>query len=122
MVKVASLFSQILSLIDRHGFASLVTKLKAEKAAKGFGCWDQFVAMLFCQLAQARSLREIESGLKSCEGQLRHLGMKEAAKRSTLSYATRIGRGSFTKGSSTRCWSACRLAPRAKSSASATSF
>ncbi len=87
MVKVASLFSQILSLIDRHGFASLVTKLKAEKGAKGFGCWDQLVAMLFCQLAQARSLREIESGLKSCEGKLRHLGMKEAARRSTLSYA-----------------------------------
>ena len=87
MVKGASLFSQILSLVDRNGFAALAGKLKAEKAAKGFTCWDQLVAMLFCQLAQARSLREIESGLKSCEGKLRHLGMKEAAKRSTLSYA-----------------------------------
>lgn len=87
MVNVASLFSQILSLVDRNGFALLVNKLKAEKAAKGFRCWDQLVSMLFCQLAQARSLREIESGLKSCEGKLRHLGMKEAAKRSTLSYA-----------------------------------
>ena len=124
MVKVASLFSQILSLIDRHGFASLTAKLKAEKAAKGFGCWEQFVAMLFCQLAQARSLREIESGLKSCEGKLRHLGMKEAAKRSTLCQraSTRIGPDSFMKGSSTRCWHGCRRAPRARSSAFATSF
>ena len=64
MVKVASLFSQILSLVDRNGFALLVAKLKAEKAAKGFSCWDQLVSMLFCQLAQARSLREIESGLR----------------------------------------------------------
>jgi hypothetical protein len=87
MVRSASLFSQILSLIDRHAFAALGKELKAEKAAKGFSCWDQFVAMLFCQLAQARSLREIESGLKSCAGKLRHLGMAEAARRSTLSYA-----------------------------------
>ena len=87
MVKTASLFSQILSQINRHAFGSLARELKAEKGAKGFSCWDQFVAMLFCQLAQARSLREIESGLKSCEGKLRHLGVEQAAKRSTLSYA-----------------------------------
>jgi hypothetical protein len=43
--------------------------------------------MLFCQLAQARSLREITDGLKSCEGRLQHLGMSSAPKRSTLSYA-----------------------------------
>lgn len=87
MVKCASLFSQILSQVNRHNFGALVHQLQAEKAAKGFACWDQFVAMLFCQLAQARSLREIESGLKSCEGKLRHLGVEGAAKRSTLSYA-----------------------------------
>jgi len=87
MVKTASLFSQILSQINRHAFGFLARELKAEKGAKGFSCWDQFVAMLFCQLAQARSLREIESGLKSCEGKLRHLGVEQAAKRSTLSYA-----------------------------------
>ncbi len=85
MVKSASLFSQILSQVNRHEFAALSREFKAEKAAKGFGCWDQFVAMLFCQLVQARSLREIESGLKSCEGKLRHLGVTGAARRSTLS-------------------------------------
>ena len=68
MVSSASLFSQILFLIDRNEFGSLVSRFKAEKAAKGFSCWGQFVAKLFCQLAQARTLREIEGGLKSCEG------------------------------------------------------
>lgn len=87
MIKTASLFSQILSQIDRHAFSFLAKELKAEKGAKGFSCWDQFVAMLFCQLAQARSLREIEGGLKSCAGKLRHLGVQSAARRSTLSYA-----------------------------------
>jgi hypothetical protein len=42
--------------------------------------------MLFCQLGRAHSLREIEGGLKSCEGKLAHLGI-EAPRRSTLAYA-----------------------------------
>lgn len=87
MVKCASLFSQLLSLFDRHQFEGAVRDLRAEKAAKGFTCWQQLVAMLFCQLAQARSIREIGAGLRSCEGKLRHLGISEAPKRSTLSYA-----------------------------------
>jgi DDE family transposase/uncharacterized protein DUF4372 len=87
MVKTGSLFSQILSLVDREVFGRIVRGLKAEKGAKGFSCWDQLVAMLFCQLAQAKSIREIEGGLRSCEGKLRHLGLKSAPKRSTLSYA-----------------------------------
>jgi hypothetical protein len=47
----------------------------------------QFVAMLFCQLGQARSLREICGGLASCEGKLKHLGVPQAPNKSTLAYA-----------------------------------
>jgi len=43
--------------------------------------------MLFCQLGQAHSLREICGGLASCFGKAKHLGIKKAPKRSTLSYA-----------------------------------
>jgi Transposase DDE domain/Domain of unknown function (DUF4372) len=43
--------------------------------------------MLFCQLGRAHSLREICGGLAACEGKLRHLGLEDAPKRSTLSYA-----------------------------------
>jgi hypothetical protein len=43
--------------------------------------------MMFCQLAQAKSLREISDGLACCEGKLNHLGLQEGPKRSTLSYA-----------------------------------
>jgi hypothetical protein len=43
--------------------------------------------MLFCQVGQARSLREICGGLASCFGKLRHLGVGEAPSRSTLAYA-----------------------------------
>jgi hypothetical protein len=87
MIRHASLFSQVLSLIDRNHFARVAKDLNAEKHAKGFTCWGQFVAMLFCQLAQAKSLREIVQGLQACEGKLRHLGVETHPKRSTLSYA-----------------------------------
>jgi hypothetical protein len=65
----------------------LVKKHGAEHAAKGFGCWTQFVAMLFCQLGRADSLREICNGLACCLGRLVHLGISKAPSRSTLSYA-----------------------------------
>ncbi len=47
----------------------------------------QFVAMLFCHLGRAQSLREICGGLAASEGKLRHLGLPDAPKRSTLAYA-----------------------------------
>jgi hypothetical protein len=87
MANTASLFTQILSLFQRSDFARHVRDLKAEHHARGFSCWAQFVSMLFCQMAQARSLREISDGLKSCEGKLKHLGLEVEPKRSTLSYA-----------------------------------
>ena len=86
MIGHSSLFSQLL-LVSRHQFARRVKECRAEKAAKGFSCWSQFVAMMFCQLAQAKSLREISDGLGCCEGKLNHLGLQEGPKRSTLSYA-----------------------------------
>lgn len=87
MVHRASVFSQVLNLIDRHHFARMAQELAAEKHAKGFTCWGQLVAMLFCQLAQAKSLREIVQGLQSCEGRLQHLGVNASPKRATLAYA-----------------------------------
>ena len=87
MVRHASLFSQLVALFNRQRFYELVYRHRSERYAKGFSSWDQFVAMLFCQLAQAKSLREISGGLASALGKLRHLGVKRAPNKSTLSYA-----------------------------------
>src|SRR4030042_4872768 len=87
MMKVASLFSQLLQHIPRTEFAALVKRCNAERGAKGFNCWTQCVSMLFCQLARADSLREICNGLSCCLGQLVHLGISKPPPRSTLSYA-----------------------------------
>jgi hypothetical protein len=87
MIPVASCFSQLLSLVDRASFARAVRQHQAERGAKGFGCWDQFVAMLFCQMGGANSLREICGGLATATGKLVHLGLHQAPTRSTLAYA-----------------------------------
>ena len=87
MRQFSSIFSQVLKLFPRSDFEKAVAKHRANHAAKGFDCWTQFVSMLFCQLGRAHSLREICGGLASVEGKLTHLGVGDAPKRSTLSYA-----------------------------------
>jgi hypothetical protein len=86
MNRFSSIFSQLLQLFPRLEFQHLVAITQAERHAKGFTCWGQFVAMLFCQLGRAHSLREITGGLRSCEGKLKHLGIT-APSHSTLAYA-----------------------------------
>ena len=86
MTRFCSIFNQLLQLFPRHDFQRAVDETKAERHARGFSCWDQFVAMLFAQLGRAHSLREICGGLARCEGKLAHLGIA-APKRATLAYA-----------------------------------
>jgi len=86
MSRFGSIFSQLLQLFPRWEFQQMVKETKAERHARGYTCWGQFVAMLFCQLGRAHSLREITNGLRSCEGKLKHLGIT-APNRSTLAYA-----------------------------------
>jgi hypothetical protein len=85
--RVCSIFSQLLQLFPRNEFQQAVQQHKAERHARGFSCWSQFVAMLFCQLGQAKSLREICNGLMAIEGKLKHLGVDRPPNKSTLAYA-----------------------------------
>jgi hypothetical protein len=78
--------TQLLQVFPRNEFYQEVKQTKAERHARGFASWDHFVAMLFYQLADAQSLREIVGGLSSCEGRLEQFGVK-VPKRSTLAYA-----------------------------------
>lgn len=87
MNKFNIMFGQVLQIFSKKEFYLAVRETQSERGAKGFSSWSQFVAMLFCQLGQARSLREISGGLASCLGKLKHLGIDKAPSRSTLSYA-----------------------------------
>ena len=77
----------MLQLFSRHEFEQAVREPRAERHARGFSCWGQFVALLFCHLGRAQSLREICGGLAASESKLRHPGTPDAPGRSTLAYA-----------------------------------
>lgn len=81
-----SLFAQLIQLLPRAEFQHIATKYNTDKASKGVSTWDQFIAMIFAQMAAATSLREISNGLFASVGKLGHVGAQPLAK-STLAYA-----------------------------------
>ena len=87
MERVSSIFGQILRFFPRTVFDAAVRQHQGDKHAKGMTCWAQFIALMFCHLGGAGSLREIIGGLAASEGKLRHLGVERAPVRSTLAYA-----------------------------------
>ena len=88
MVAVASCLAKILALRDRADYELVpLRQHAAERATKGFSCWDHLVAMLLCQMGSAHSLREICGGLATALGKLVNLGVRRTPTLSTLPYA-----------------------------------
>lgn len=85
-----TLFSQIISKINRPSFNKLVNEKQTDYCNKGFNSWSHMVSMLFCQFAKSQSLRDISNGLRSATGNLNHLGIKVAPSKSTLGYQNKI--------------------------------
>ena len=81
-----TLFSQIISRLDRFSFSKLVAEKQADKHQKGYNSWTHLVSMLFCQFAKSQSVRDISNGLRSATGNLNHLGIQKAPSKSTISY------------------------------------
>lgn len=81
-----NLFAQIISVLDRSIFRRLVQEKQTDKHQKGFDSWTHLVSMLFCQFAKVDSVRDIANGLKSATGNLKHLGIKQAPSKSSVSY------------------------------------
>ena len=81
-----TLFSQIISKLDRSKFNKLVSKKETDKHNKGFNSWNHLVSMLFCQFAKSQSVRDISNGLRSATGNLNHLGVNKAPSKSSISY------------------------------------
>jgi hypothetical protein len=81
-----TLFSQIVSKLDRIKFAKLVKTRQTDKHQKGYTSWSQLVSMLFCQFAKSSSLRDISNGLRSATGNLNHMGLNRAPSKSTIAY------------------------------------
>lgn len=81
-----TLFSQIISKLDRIKFSKLVKEKETDKHQKGFDSWSHLISMLFCQFAKSQSVRDISNGLRSATGNLNHLGIGKAPSKSTISY------------------------------------
>ena len=77
---------EILKGLPRGAFDRLVSEHQADKYSKGFGCWDQLVAMLYGHLSGAESLRQLEAGFNSQSNHHYHLGTGPV-RRSTLAEA-----------------------------------
>lgn len=81
-----TMFSQIISKLDRPKFNKIVATHQSDKHQKGYNSWTQLVSMLFCQFARSQSVRDISNGLRSATGNLNHLGINKAPSKSTISY------------------------------------
>ena len=79
-------FGQILKGLPRGEFNRLVEKHQTNKFSKGFKSWDQLVSMVYSQLSNCKSLRELEESFNSQALHHYHLGTR-AIKRSTLAEA-----------------------------------
>lgn len=81
-----TLFSQIISKLDRSRFNKLSLSKGTDKHNKGYTSWTHLVSMLFCQFAKSQSVRDISNGLRSATGNLNHMGVQKAPSKSSVSY------------------------------------
>ncbi|WSH62997.1 IS4 family transposase [Rhizobium ruizarguesonis] len=81
-----SVFHDLLKRIPWSVFDRLVDEHGADKHVRRLSTKDQFIALLYGQLAGAVSLREIAGGLESHAARLYHLGARPVS-RSTLADA-----------------------------------
>jgi len=53
-----TLFSQIISQLDRKGFSKLIEEKQTGKYHKGYNKWTHLVTMLFCLFVKSQSVRD----------------------------------------------------------------
>jgi len=86
MTKIGTVFSELLKLVPRFHFDKTVNRHSGDRYTKSFSCWRQFITLLYAQITQKDSLRDIETGLAAQSNRLYHLGLDRVC-RSTLSDA-----------------------------------
>jgi hypothetical protein len=86
MNRVYTIFSEILKLCPRYHFDKAVEQYQGDRYVKTFTTWQQFMAILYSQIKQKDSLRDIVTGLSAHGARWYHLGITGIYK-STLSDA-----------------------------------
>ena len=79
-----TVFNQLFNFIPRYAFEKSAKRHDADRYAKTFKAWQQFLLLLYAQATGKQSLRELVSGLQLHSPRLYHLGLKPVP-RSTVS-------------------------------------
>ena len=87
MNKDKYVFSQLTSFLNRSLFNDYVRKYRGDKYVKSFTCWNQLLALMFGQLANRESLRDLIVALEAHRGKCYFLGMGMHITRSNLAKA-----------------------------------
>ena len=68
-------FSQLTAFLDRNHFNYLVRKYGGDKYVKHLPCWNQLLALMFGQLSNRESLRDLIVALEAHQSKCFHLGL-----------------------------------------------
>ena len=80
-------FAQLLDFIDKDIFLRISNKYKGNHYVKHFSCWNQLAVLMFGQLSNRESLRDVVLATQAHATKAYHLGFGKAATRSNLSKA-----------------------------------
>ena len=81
-------FAQLTGFNVRNHFIYLVKKYQGNHYVKHFTCWNQLLAMMFGQLSNRESLRDLIVALEAHQGKHYHLGLgREPIAKTTLATA-----------------------------------
>ena len=81
------IFAQLVAFLNRSKFNRIVAKYNGDKYVKHLTCWNQFLAMMFGQLSNRESLRDLIVALEAHHSKCYHLGMGKYVSKSSLARA-----------------------------------
>lgn len=87
MPQIPYIFNQLVSFIPRDYFEYLVKKHNGNLYVKSYSCWNHFLVMLWAQLTNRRSLRDIETSLRVHSDKLYRMGFGRSISRSNIAKA-----------------------------------
>ena len=75
MNKSKYVFAQLIEFLDSDKFRHLVDKYDGNRYVKHFTCWNQLLALMFGQLSNRESLRDLIVALEAHQSKRYHLGL-----------------------------------------------
>ncbi len=80
-------FAQLTSFLPQRIFDRFVSKYDGDKYVKHFSCWNQLLCMVFGQLTNRNSLRDLTVIINAHSSKSYHLGFGKSVSKSNLSKA-----------------------------------